>query len=112
MTHITENMARKNRIIFSSRDQSDKGIMSLVLGILSVISLAYAGIVSYLRQGEVPDKFGSALFVTFVFAVAGLILGGLARNEADKLRTVPTVAVVLNALAILALGFFLWIGLN
>ncbi|MBO4898672.1 MAG: hypothetical protein J5509_00110 [Lachnospiraceae bacterium] len=105
-------MARKNRIIFSSRDQSDKGIMSLVLGILSMVSLAYAGIVSYIRQGEVPDKFGSALFVTFVFAAIGLILGGLARNEADKLKTIPTVAMILNGLAILALGFFLWIGLN
>lgn len=86
--------------------------MSLILGILSMISLAYAGIVSYIRQGEVPDKFGSALFVTFVFAVIGLILGGVARNEIDKLKTIPTVAMILNGLAILTLGFFLWIGLN
>ncbi|MBR6390894.1 MAG: hypothetical protein IKS16_06080 [Lachnospiraceae bacterium] len=105
-------MARKNRIIFSSHDQSDKGIMALILGVISALSLAYASVVSYIHQGEVPDKFGGALFVTFVFAVAGLILGGVARNEADKLRTVPTVAIALNGLVILALGFFLWIGLN
>ena len=86
--------------------------MSLILGVISALSLTYAAVVSYIRQGEVPDKFGSALFVTFVFAVAGLILGGVARNETDKLKTVPTVAIILNSLVILSLGFFLWIGLN
>ncbi|MBQ9333112.1 MAG: hypothetical protein IJS12_02140 [Lachnospiraceae bacterium] len=86
--------------------------MALVLGVISASSLVYAAIVSYIRQGEVPDEFGSALFVTFIFAVAGVILGGLGRNEADKLKTIPTVAIVLNALVILSLGFFLWIGLN
>lgn len=86
--------------------------MALILGVISALSLTYAAVVSYIRQGEVPDKFGSALFVTFIFAVAGLILGGVARNETDKLKTVPTVAIILNSLVILSLGFFLWIGLN
>ena len=86
--------------------------MSLILGVISALSLTYAAVVSYIRQGEVPDKFGSAMFVTFIFAVAGLILGGVARNEADKLKTIPTVAIILNSLVILSLGFFLWIGLN
>ena len=86
--------------------------MSMILGVIIALSLVSASVVSYIRQGEVPDKFGGALFVTFVFAVAGLILGGLARNEADKLKTIPTVAIALNSLVILALGFFLWIGLN
>ncbi len=86
--------------------------MALVLGVISAISLIYAAVVSYIRQGEVPDRFGSALFVTFIFAVAGVILGGLGRNEADKLKTIPTLAIILNALVILSLGFFLWIGLN
>ena len=86
--------------------------MSLVLGIIGILSILYAGIVSYLRQGEIPDRFGAALFVTLLLEFVGLLLGGLAHREADKLQTIPTVGLILNCITVLALGFFLWIGLN
>lgn len=85
--------------------------MSLILGTISALSLIYAIIFSYVKGGEISDRFGPALFVTLVMAVAGLILGAFARNEADKLRFIPTLGVILNSIAIITLGALLWVGL-
>ncbi|SCX85064.1 hypothetical protein SAMN02910292_00252 [Lachnospiraceae bacterium XBB2008] len=105
-------MARKNRIIFTAQEQSDKGIMALVLGILCSGSVAYSLIASYLKQGEVNSRFGGALLVTLLMAVVGLILGAMACSDVDKRKAVPTVGVILNVIVILVLGALLWIGLN
>ena len=105
-------MARKNRIIFTAQEQSDKGIMSLALGVLCLLSVLYSLIVSYIRQGEIASRFGGALFVTLILAVIGLILGALARTDIDKRKLIPTLGVIINVMVILMLGAVLWIGLN
>ncbi len=105
-------MARKNRLIFTNNEQSDKGIMSLILGVICVLSLIYGFVVSYVRQGEINDRFGSALFVTLILSVIGIVLGVLARYDTDKFKVIPTVGIVVNTIVILTLGFLLWIGLN
>ncbi len=86
--------------------------MSVILGVICTISLIFIFITSYIRQGEIPERFGAALVVTLVFAVAGLVLGALARMDGDRFKFIPTLGVVINALVVIVMGVVLWIGLN
>ena len=105
-------MARRSRIIFTNNEQSDRGIMSVILGVICICSLLYSCIYSYLKEGEVVEhRFGAALILTLFFAIAGLILAALGRNAADRYKLIPTIGIVLNSAVILALAFILWIGL-
>ncbi|MCR5594656.1 MAG: DUF6142 family protein [Lachnospiraceae bacterium] len=103
---------RKDRIIFKSHEQSDIGIMSLILGIISALSVVYSIVYSYVRQGEINDRFGVALFVTLIMSIVGAVLGTIARKDTDKLQLIPKLAIALNILVIVFLGALLWIGLN
>jgi len=105
-------MARKNRVIFTDNKQSDRGIMSVILGSLCAISLLYCIITSYRLEGEVPERFGGALVVTLVFALTGLALGIVSRMDTTKFKLLPTIGIIINGLETILLGFLLWIGLR
>ena len=105
-------MAKRRRVIFTDNKQSDRGIMSIILGGLCTVSLFYCFIVSYRMDGAVPERFGAALFITLIFAIAGLSLGIVSRMDVTKFKLVPTIGIVVNAVAVCVLAFLLWIGLK
>lgn len=105
-------MSRKARVIFTDKKISDRGIMSVVLGGICVLSQLYSFFVSYLHEGEVPARFGAALFLTLLFAVVGLSLGISAFKDIDKKRLLPFLGIVLNGVTVIILAFLLWIGLQ
>ena len=77
-------MKRKNGYIFTNKVHSNTGIMSTVLGGLTIGSNLYAIMTSYALAGEVPVSFGTALAFTAVLAIAGLVLGIVSRTERNK----------------------------
>ena len=105
-------MARKQRIIFTDNKQSDRGLMSIILSAISLISLIYSLIMSYRLNGEVSDRFGGALFVTLIMAAVGLALGIVSRMDTTKFKLIPTIGIVVNGIVVFALAFLLWIGLR
>lgn len=105
-------MSRNNRVIFTDNKQSSKGIMSVILGTISLISLIYCFSVSYHTEGAVSERFGPALIVTLVFAIVGMVLGVAGRREIDKFKLIPTIGIITNGVAVVVLGFLMWIGLR
>ncbi len=102
----------RGRIIFTTNKQSDRGIMSLVLGIISLLSLLYCLIFSYVREGEViRERFGAGLILTLIFCIAGELLGVYSRSEADRYKLVPTLGILINGIVLVSLGMILWVGL-
>jgi len=105
-------MSRKRRIIFTDNKQSDRGIMSLILGVICVLSLLYSMIASLRLEGELSIRYGAALFMTLVFGIAGLALGIVARRDGTKFKLIPTVGIIVNGLVVFFLAVLLWIGLR
>lgn len=105
-------MARKNRMIFTDNRQSKRGIMSVVLGVICLLSLAFGIIASYKLEGEVGVNFGAALFVTLVMSVTGIALGVSARMDSGSFKLLPNIGTAVNAVVIIVLAFLLWIGLR
>ena len=106
-------MSSKSRIIFTTNRQSDRGIMSVILGCISFASLVFGVVYSYANSGAViRERFGAGLLLTLVFSIIGLTLGMLARSEVDRYKAMPLLGITLNLLIIIVLAMFLWIGLN
>ena len=55
-------MAFRKGYIFTNKDHPKKGIMSFILGILSIVTYVTAVYLSYLGGGESSERYGAAVF--------------------------------------------------
>lgn len=102
-------MARKN-YIFTNKEHPKKGIMSTILGVLSVGSLILAAYLSYMEKGAENMRYGSACFLALIFAFVGLVLGVLGRMEKDKFYLFCYIGIALNLVAVGMTSLILYAG--
>lgn len=103
-------MVKKNTYMFTSRQHSQKGIMSTILGVISLATLAYAIIMSYLRAGEIPRQYGAAALLVMLFALVGVALGVISKTERDKFYLFTYLGIGLNVLALAVISVILYAG--
>lgn len=103
-------MAKKNTYMFTNKEHTQKGIMSTILGVISLVTLAYAVIMSYLRAGDIPRQYGAAAMLVMIFAFAGIVLGVVSKTERDKFYLFTYLGIVLNVLALAVISVILYAG--
>ena len=101
-------MGRK--YIFTNKKESKKGIMSAILGTVSLLSLFLAVYGTFQNQGEALVKYGMGALFALLFALAGIVLGILSKMEEDKFYVFSYLGILLNILAIGGVGFILYAG--
>ena len=97
-------MAKGVTIKFTSKKQSEKGIMSTVMGSISLISFLAANMISFRMRGDVDMRMGAAGLLSLIFALAGVVLGIMSLRESDVFRLFPRMGFCLSLL-----GMALWI---
>jgi hypothetical protein len=100
---------KKHDYIFTKKEHPLPAIMGTILGVIGLLSWAYAIISSYSSGGVIPARYGVAAAINVIYALVGLILGVYSLRLEDTYRLFPVLAVVLNLLALLVGGFLLWI---
>ncbi len=103
-------MKRENGYIFTNKVHSNTGIMSTVLGGLTIGSNLYAIMTSYALAGEVPVSFGTALAFTAVLAIAGLVLGIVSRTERNKFYFFSYLGIGSNVISLALTSTILYAG--
>lgn len=103
-------MAKKNSYMFTSRRHSRKGIMSTILGVISLSTLVYAVVMSYLREGDVPVQYGAAAMLVMIFAFVGIALGVVSKTERDRFYLFTYIGIVLNVLTLAVISVILYAG--
>lgn len=103
-------MAKKNSYMFTSKQHTQKGIMSTILGIISLGTLAYAVVMSYLKAGDIPRQYGAAAMLVMIFSFLGIILGVVSKTERDKFFFFTYLGIVLNVLALAVISIILYAG--
>lgn len=103
-------MGRKNSYIFTNKEHSRKGIMSTILGVISLATLAYAVITSYRRAGDIPLQYGAAAMLVMIYAFAGIILGVISKTERDKYYLFTYLGIGLNVLVLAVISVILYAG--
>ena len=102
----------RERYMFTDNRHPEKGIMSAVLGALSVITLSLAVLFSYQNGGQALVQYAAAAFVAAIFSCIGLVLGIRSRFEKDIFKFFPNIGIVLNFLSVAFIVFLLILGLR
>ncbi len=98
--------------IFTDKKNPQRGIMSAILGAISVASVCLAVYLTYQNKGVAPAQYGSVILLSLIFAVTGMVLGILAMLEKDIFRIFPVTGIILNSMTIIAGGFILYLGVS
>ena len=96
--------------IFTSKDHSKKGIMSVILGILSIATFITAVYLSYQNGGESSARYGTAGLLASVFWAVGMVLGIWSVMEKDRFKLFPVLGIILNMIAVSILSLILYAG--
>lgn len=101
---------KKNSYMFTIKEHTQKGIMSTILGVISLATLGYAVYMSYRRVGDVPVQYGAVVMLIMIYAFAGIILGLISRTERDKFYLFTYLGIILNVLALAVISAILYAG--
>jgi len=96
--------------MFTNKEHTLKGIMATILGVISLLSIAYIIFDSYRHAGEVPLQYGAVAFLVMIFAFVGIVLGVISKSERDKFYFFSYLGIVLNVLVLAALSVILYAG--
>ena len=93
--------------MFTDNRHPEKGVMSAILGCISVTALVVAVVFTYRDGGQAQLRYAAAALVAAVFSVAGFILGIMSRFERDIFKLFPNLGIILNLISILFIVFLL-----
>lgn len=110
MTLVGGLMEQSKRYKFTNKKHPEKGIMSAILGIISLISVGVAVYQTFLSRGEASTNMGVVGLMITVFSATGLVLGYLAKKENDKFMFFPYLGMVLNVMALGCISVILYAG--
>lgn len=102
----------RDRYMFTDNRHPEKGVMSAILGCLSVITLGLSVFFTYRDGGLAQVKYAAAAMLAAVFSVAGFVLGIQARFERDIFKIFPNIGIILNSLSIIFVIVVLIMGLS
>ncbi len=96
--------------MFTNKQHTQKGIMSTILGVISLATLAYTVVMSYQRNGDIPLQYGTAALLVTFFSLAGAAIGVVSKTERDKYYLFSYLGIGLNVLALIFISIILYAG--
>ena len=105
--HIKRLEPVRDKYMFTDNRHPERGIMSAVLGCISVTTYVLAVFFTYNNGGEALLQYAAAAFVAAIFSVVGLILGIMSRFEKDIFKLFPNIGIVLNSLTVIFVVFLI-----
>ena len=100
-------LKRRERYVFTDKKHPERGIMSTVLGALSVFTIIYAVYLSFLNGGQALDKYAVAVLLCVIYSISGIVLGIMSEMERDIFKLFPNLGIVLNVVALIGIGTLL-----
>ena len=98
--------------MFTDNRHPEKGVMSAILGCISVGALAFAVYFTYRDGGQALLQYAAAALVAAIFSVVGIVLGIQSRFERDIFKLFPNLGIILNSLSIIFVILIVVIGLS
>lgn len=103
--------SRRGSYMFTARKHPEKGIMSAILGVISMLSIGAAVFLTYYNGGSAKPQYGAAVFLVTLYALVGLALGVASRMEKDNYYLFPYLGIGLNFLSLAMISMILYAGI-
>ncbi len=101
-----------DKYMFTDNRHPERGIMSTILGAISVTALAVSVYFTFRAGGQASVQYAAAAFVAAIFSVVGIILGIKSRFERDIFKLFPNLGIILNSISIVFIVYILILGLG
>ncbi len=95
---------------FTNKKHSQRGIYSVILGLIALFSFLMVIQLSYKQGGGMSPKLGAATVLALVIACVGEVIGVLSRQEEDVYYVFPDLGIFFNGLVIAGNIALLYIG--
>ena len=112
MGGVTMFKRKKEGVIFTDRVHSIKGIISLILGLISGLSFFALAYISSLSQGNGPILLGFAGIALFFLSIIGLYLGAQSCKEKEIYYTAPVIGLISNGIFMVVYFILYIIGIS
>lgn len=96
--------------IFTNKTFSQKAIMSVILGIIGIVSIIIAIVFTYSNGGLATLEYGGVVLLCMLYGFAGLILAILSKKEPDKYYFISYLGMVLNGIILVMVSMILYAG--
>ena len=104
-------MAKKRMYSFAKEKHSGKGVLSTVLGILSLIIFGVLAWLAYYLDGQGGIYLGSIGLLGIVFALCGVVFGLMGFAEDNVRYLFAKVGAILNGIMLTLWVFVILIGI-
>ncbi len=84
--------------------------MSVVLGIIGIVSIIIAIAFTYSKGGTATLEYGGVVLLCLIYGFAGLVLAIISKKEPDKYYFISYLGMVLNAIVIAMVSLILYAG--
>ena len=101
---------KNKKYIYTNKKHSQKAIMSVILGIISLGSMILVLYLTSRAGGEATNGYGMTGLLATIFSFVGLILGVLTVSENVYYRFFPILGVILNVLCLVCISMILYLG--
>ncbi len=105
-------MGKRKGYIFTNKKNSNRAIMAVILGIISLASLGTVVFLSYRAGGSARPGYGFTGVLALVYSLTGLVLGIITMADKNYYRIIPAVGILLNVAALGGIGLILYMGAN
>lgn len=103
-------MKKRKKYIYTNKKNSNRAIMSMILGIISLASLCAVVFLTYRAGGDAVAGYGFTGLLATCFSMVGLGLGIVTVREKQYYRFFPVAGIVLNLLALGMVSLILYMG--
>lgn len=96
---------------FTNLKHPEKGIMSVILGVIALVSMVLTIFIPYLTRSQVLLRYALVDVIALIMAIIGEGLGVVSHYERDTYQLFPNVGMVLNGGTIIFAIYIIYAGL-
>ena len=96
---------------WTSNRHSQRGMMALIFGMISLISFFLAAMISIRSKGGMAERMGGAGIFALIFGIVGLVLGMMALQEPDVFPILPRTGFGVSVTAVILWLTVVYIGI-
>ena len=97
-----KKIKKKKSFMFTTKHQSENGIISFVIGLISLLVMISCIGFSFAHGGDVPRNFGGVGLFAALGDLIGIIAASISLGERDIFIWVPRIALIANIVLLLA----------
>lgn len=101
---------RRGRFIFTDKKHPWRGVFSVIIGTLSLLSMILSVTMTYYSRAAASGSYSFGIVLAFGYGVAGLTMAVLSLKEREIYPLFPRIGIAINVIAILGVVGITYLG--